>query len=104
MDADFKSSTHTKWWLWPIIAILAVVLVGGLSGCGSPDSSSSDGETVAIEDSEKLTDLAVGDSATVNKVTVTVNSITGGEPTAAGTATLAVNVTYIIKNPPLRVS
>lgn len=90
-----KTPVYKKWWFWVIIVVVILGL-GGLAS-GSRSSNQENDDTIVIEDTpeDQLSDLEVGESATIKGVTVTVNSITDGEPALLGTTpTYEVKVTY----------
>jgi len=76
-----------KYKLWIITILVTLGLATLLSGC--------DELSGPVEDSKVITDLAIGTSATVNGVTVTVNSVIDGPLTATGSPSYEVSVTYV---------
>ena len=101
-----KELSNKKWWMTALVLMFTVSLAVGMVACGDSNDSGSNGDTESqqnqqpdegtgeIQDSENITDLPIGTSATVNGVTVTVNSVTPGEPAVLGD-TLEVSITYV---------
>jgi hypothetical protein len=84
-----------KWWFWVIIAVVILGAISFATQGGQNEIVNQEQPTAQNTADDQLTDLAIGSPVTINDVTVTVNSITDGEPALMGTApTYEVNVTY----------
>lgn len=99
MASQDKKPIYKKWWFWVIIAVVIIGIGGAASNSqgGKSDANPGSFDTAKTEDTpdDKLNDLKVGESVTINGATITVNSISDGTPALAGTApTYEVNVTY----------
>lgn len=101
-------SSQRRWLILIVTALVGICLTIGLSGCEPSENENStvdpnmdsalNENTVEDENREqdnvKVHDLAIGDSATIDGVTITVDSIQDTRETAAGDPTIDVQVSY----------
>lgn len=90
---------YKKWWFWLIIVVVLFGVGGAAAGNNSATQTGDNDEnsTSIPQDTpdDQLSDLEIGQSVTIKGATITVNSITDGEPALLGTTpTYEVNITY----------